>query len=301
MTQPRSESRAVIESLEGRTLLSAAGAPEHLRLARRLVAEVIPENNLYDTPTVITWKGIDGANTTTNTSVCSTLVTKLMKQAYGYTSAQITSWTGESSPEAEDYYDAVLAGRGFSRITNIANLQVGDLFVAKYVVYSGTATGHVAIATAAPVYTPSDPNNSASQRVYYLNVIDSSSSYHGSADTRNRIDPSTGEIDDGVGQGTMRMITDNNGLLIKYSWSTLSSSVIYDATERPSLFARIPGVKPIPGGTPTEQPPPPKVDPSLFSEVNIDRSSLGASLSDSSAVGELDQLLSPPTSANDVA
>jgi hypothetical protein len=38
----------------------------------------------------------------------------------------------------------------------------------------------------------------------------------------------------------MRMITDDNGLLIKYSWSTLTSSIIYDATERPSLFAKIP-------------------------------------------------------------
>src|SRR6185503_10313049 len=48
--------------------------------------------------------------------------------------------------------------------------------------------------------------------------------------------------DEGIGQGTMRVITDTNGLLIKYSWSTLTSSVIYDATERPSCFARIPKV-----------------------------------------------------------
>jgi hypothetical protein len=288
--------RPTIESLEGRTLLAASAVPEHLRLARRLVAEVVPENNLYDTPTVITWRGLDGATTTTNTSVCSTLVTALMKKAYKYTSAQITSWTGESAPEAEDYYDAVVAGRGFSRITNIANLQPGDLFVAKYVVYDGTATGHVAIATAAPQLLSS----TATERTYSLMVIDSSSSYHGTADTRYRAVSAT-EDDDGIGQGMMRMITDTNGLLIKYSWSTSSASIIYDATERPSLLARLPGVKPLPTGTPTEQPPPPKVDTALFSQVQIGRPSAGGSPTDLSSPGGLDQLVSPPAGADLVA
>ena len=38
-------------------------------------------------------------------------------------------------------------------------------------------------------------------RTYAMGIIDSSSSFHGSADTRNIIDPSTGETDDGIGAG----------------------------------------------------------------------------------------------------
>jgi hypothetical protein len=200
------------------------------------VREVAMENNLYGTPTAITWKGIDGATVSTNKSVCSTLVTKLLKQAYNFTNANFTTWTGETSPEAEDYWAAGMNNNGFARVMNIADLKVGDLFIVKYLEPVGTATGHVAI-VAGP---PSLISSTSSERRYALPVIDSSSSYHGTSDTRNRIDPSTGDFDDGIGAGTMRMITDTNGLLIKYSWSTLSSSTIYDATTRPSLFAKVP-------------------------------------------------------------
>jgi len=240
--------RPVIENLECRTLFSIPVVPQtdpdsptdelepHVQLARQLVTEVTPENNNYATPTHITWRGIDGETVSTNTSVCSTLITKLLKQAYGFTNAQFTTWTGETSPEAEDYFDAADNNRGFVRIMNIADLRVGDVFIAKYLQQTTDATGHIAIIAATPRLTLL----SGGERRYSVDVIDSTSSYHGTSDTRHRIDPTTGDYDEGVGLGTMRMITDDNGLLIKYSWSTLTSSIIYDATERPSLFAKIP-------------------------------------------------------------
>jgi hypothetical protein len=223
------------------TTIDHINEPRHVQLARQLVEEVTPENNLYATPTHITWRGIDGATISTNTSVCSTLITKLLKQAYNFTNADFITWTGESTPEAEDYYDAAASNNGFKRLTNIADVQVGDVFIAKYLQQTTSATGHIAMIAAPPHLVSSTP----SERRYSVSVIDSSSSYHGTSDTRYRIDPTTGDYDDGVGQGTMRMITDTNGLLIKYSWSTLSNSIIYDATERPSLLAQIP---PHPGG-----------------------------------------------------
>src|SRR5689334_22602040 len=147
---------ALIEPLERRALLSAATAAtpdyinplRHVQLARQLVTEVTPENNLYATPTHITWRGIGGETVSTNTSVCSTLVTKLLKQAYGFSNADFINWTGESSPEAEDYYAAAAANNGFARIMNIANLRVGDLFIAKYLTQTTSATAHIALISA---------------------------------------------------------------------------------------------------------------------------------------------------------
>src|SRR5262245_50596819 len=105
------------ESLEARALFTVLPThvptppfnnrePIHVQLARKLVREVTMENNVYGTPTAVTWKGIDGATVSTNKSVCSTLVTKLLKQAYSFTNANFTTWTGETSPEAEDYWAA---------------------------------------------------------------------------------------------------------------------------------------------------------------------------------------------------
>jgi len=239
-----------IESLEPRVFFDATSGPGrpglltptplamplHVKMARDLVQHITPENNLYATPTVLSWAGLDGATIYRNTSVCSTLITKLTQRAYRFTNANFTAWTGETSPEAEDYYDAAQANVGFKRVLNIANLRVGDLFIAKYLVPETTATGHVAMVNELPRLT----GVNSTTRTYSMQIIDSSSSYHGSADTRNVIDPGTGETDDGIGMGTMRVITDNSGLLIKYSWSTLSSSIVYDASERPSLFATIP-------------------------------------------------------------
>ncbi|MBC8108992.1 MAG: hypothetical protein H7Z14_20570 [Anaerolineae bacterium] len=243
-------SATLIEPLEGRVFMDAmpgpgrppgqvptAGAlPLHVKMARDLVQHVIPQNNLYDTPSILQWAGVDGQTVYKNTSVCSTLITKLTMRAYGFTSSNFTQWTGETSPEAEDYYDAAITNNGFKRVMNIANLRVGDLFIAKYLDPEATVTGHVTMVNQLPRFV----SMTSTTRTYSMEVIDSSSSYHGSADTRNVIDPGTGETDTGIGIGTMRMITDTNGLLIKYSWSMLTSSVIYDATERPSLFATIP-------------------------------------------------------------
>jgi hypothetical protein len=239
-----------IESLEGRVLFdampgpgrpggltpTAVAVPLHVKMARDLVRNIAPENNTYGTPTVLNWAGLDGAPAYKNTSVCSTLITKLTQRAYGFTNANFTAWTGETSPEAEDYYDAAMTNTGFQRVMNIASLRVGDLFVAKYLDPEATVTGHVAMVNELPRLT----GMTSTTRTYSMKIIDSSSSYHGSADTRNIIDPTTGETDDGIGEGTMRVITDAAGLLIKYSWSTLASSIIYDATLRPSLFSTIP-------------------------------------------------------------
>ena len=84
-----------------------------------------------------------------NTSVCSTLITKLTMRAYGFTSQHSPNWTGETSPEAEDYYEAATTNDGFKRVMNIANLR-GRSFVAKYLDPEATVTGHVAMVNELP-------------------------------------------------------------------------------------------------------------------------------------------------------
>ncbi|HEY2740064.1 MAG TPA: hypothetical protein VGK45_16770, partial [Thermoanaerobaculia bacterium] len=67
---------------------AADGASDHLAWARKLVAGVTPETNIYASrPTVVTWSGVNGATETRNRSVCSALVAHLFSQAYGYRAA----------------------------------------------------------------------------------------------------------------------------------------------------------------------------------------------------------------------
>ena len=91
--------------------------PDHLVWARRLVAGVTPDTNLYASrPTIVTWTGVNGAGETRNRSVCSALVAHLFEQAYGYRAADFVSWLGGRFPRAAGFHDAVAAGRLHVRI-----------------------------------------------------------------------------------------------------------------------------------------------------------------------------------------
>ena len=217
-----------VEALEPRRLMSAT--PAHVALAERLVSEVTATTNSYGWPPAVTWAGIDGATVTSNKSVCSTLQVALLEQAYGFTAAQMTAWTGASQPLAGAMYDAAEAGNGFTAFTQISDVSVGDLWSAKYI--SGSSdTGHIALIDAAPVLE----KTTATQELWDVTVIDSTGSPH-TNDTRS----ANGE--DGVGEGTMRMYTDLSGNLTGYSWGLSNASVVYYTSDgvRVSTFAHIP-------------------------------------------------------------
>jgi hypothetical protein len=82
-----------------------AAEPDHLLWARRLVAGVTPETNVYASrPTVVTWAGVNGGAETRNRSVCSALVAHLLMQAYGYRAADFESWLGGRFPRAAGFH-----------------------------------------------------------------------------------------------------------------------------------------------------------------------------------------------------
>jgi hypothetical protein len=215
-----------MEALETRAHLDAT--PYHLQLAEQLVANISPENNVYsyDTP-VVTWAGLGGAKTYSNSSDCSTFNTLLLEQAYGFTSRQFVQWTGSSLPQAVDLYDAAIADRGFKGFSNVANVVPGDNFFVEYL-DSTTDTGHCATIVSDPTLV----SVTGSQRTYDMTVIDCTSDPH-SDDTRTN-----GET--GVGEGTMRIYTDSFGNLTAYSWGASDESVIETPATRPAIFAEIP-------------------------------------------------------------
>ena len=230
--QPIRQPASACETLESRRLFS--GVAYSQTLADQLVSHILPANNTYsyNSPTV-TWAGVNGATTYSNSSDCSNFDTLLLMQAYGFSASQFVSWTGYSLPQAKDLYNAALADKGFTGFTQIADLQIGDSMFIKYLDAS-TDTGHVVTVDALPVLV----STNSTQRAYNLTVVDCTADPH-SNDTRSG-------TESGVGRGTMRLYTDLSGNLNAYAWGTSVYSTVELPSVRPAIFAKIPGTAALP-------------------------------------------------------
>src|SRR5437764_2850217 len=92
---------------------AADGAPDHLAWARRLVAGVTPETNLYASrPTVVTWSGVNGATETRNRSGRSALVAHLLLPPCRDPAPDLASWLPGRFPRAAGPPAAPAAGPG---------------------------------------------------------------------------------------------------------------------------------------------------------------------------------------------
>ena len=235
----RSCKRPCAEVLEARRLLTAA--PQAVVLANQLVTAFSSPNNTYyntysyNAPTV-TWSGLNGATTYYNSSDCSSFQEELMMQAYGFSLTQLETWTkvstnGITYPQASDLYTAALDHDGFTGFLQIADLQIGDDMFMKYIEGDGSGdTGHCVMVDALP--TPDAAYSTSTYKAYDLTVVDCTVDPH-SNDTR------TG-TESGVGRGTMRIYTTLSGNLFEYSWGLSSSSVVYNFSERPAIFSKMP-------------------------------------------------------------
>jgi len=182
--------------------------------AQRLVADLRPEHNSYGrNPSLVVWRGVDGAPISRNRSDCSSFITALWRRAHGYGSDQMRQWLGVAAPRARDYHDAIVKGNRFQRIERIVDLQSGDLLATRYQRSRPGATGHVMVAADRPMAVDVC---SQARCVFRLVVIDSSRSGHGPADTR----PGTG----GAGKGVIQLQTSRDGRFQGYRWSERSSS-----------------------------------------------------------------------------
>jgi hypothetical protein len=202
-----------------------ADVPAHVAWADDLVAHITPDKNEYaSSPTYVYWAGVNGKTTYENRTQCSSFLTRLLKQAYGWSDSDFTQWFGSTSPTAELYHDAIQAQNGFAVVSNINDIQEGDVLAVKYLEEDATVTGHVMIADGVAVaYAANEPLVSDTVQ-YELKIIDSSKSGHGSSDTRLMSD---GSWDTGVGSGKLRLYADNNGTVVGYSWSTVKASTYY--------------------------------------------------------------------------
>ncbi|MDO9106502.1 MAG: hypothetical protein Q7U57_16250 [Methylovulum sp.] len=216
---------------------SFADEPAHVLWADDLISHIQPENNDYaSNPTFINWAGVNGATKYENRSQCSTFLTHLLKQAYGWDNADFKAWLGSTSPSASLYHDAIASENGFAMTTNVQNIVVGDVIAIKYPA-GMSSTGHVMLVRGMPdeitAIAPIMPNT----RQYTVEVYDSSQSGHGADDTRKMADDTW---DTGVGAGVFRLYADAmTGEIVGYTWSTYSNSTYYNQSERHLVVGRL--------------------------------------------------------------
>jgi len=250
-------------------------APAHLSALQLLLDGDQPANRLsparndYSSAKTMVWPG---EGLTSNATVCAPLVSLALKHSYasqGLSSTAFKGMTGgSSSPYPSQYYQAFQnAPVGydsqtqthwqFQQIFSLFSLQAGDLIAMDYMdaengcaldknpdqtSSSSSANGHMAVleAISEPVAETMPGTGVASLR-FDLVVLDSSSSYHGSQDTRVLYPESQAPFvaDQGLGRGTMRFYADpQTGTVLGYKWSTGSSSTCLPSQRRVA-FGRI--------------------------------------------------------------
>lgn len=217
-------------------LRAESSTPNHLYWAERLVAEVAPAHNSYNTPTQVAWAGENGAEISENQSVCSTLLTALLKQSEGLSSDDFTAWLGSTSPYAANYYEAIVSENGFTAIRELRHVRPGDVIAISYATDPDAETsGHIALVDRLPVLRSATAPLIPDTQQYAIAIIDSAKSGHGKSDTRKTDD---GYIS-GVGQGVMRLYTDAEGRIVGYTWSLYSNSLYYDQDTRALAIGRL--------------------------------------------------------------
>jgi len=208
----------------------AYASTTHVSWAEDLVQNITPQYNEYaSNPSYIYWAGVNGASHYENRNQCSTFITNLLKQSYGWDSNTFKTWFGSTSPSAAQYHDAIQAQNGFGLLNHVQDITTGDILAIKYPDGS-SSTGHVMLVRTAPQEMTAKAPIITGTRQYAVEVFDSSQSGHGAEDTRKMAD---GNWDTGVGRGVFRIYADAvTDEIVGYSWSTYSNSTFYSQSER---------------------------------------------------------------------
>lgn len=209
-------------TVRGKAASPSSYSPMHLDDATALIPILNKNTNLYDDDNIsnnsyVNW---DGSAAWTN---CSTFASVLLKHTYGWTDSDFYGWWQSVSPGAAKYHDLIQAGNRFTQILGRSQIQAGDFIAIKYPAGSDS-TGHVMlVAGNVTLRTASNPIVAGTAQ-YEIPVIDSSSSYHGSGDTRH---PTQGGGGEGIGKGVFRIYVDANDQIVGYTWST-ANGTYYD-------------------------------------------------------------------------
>lgn len=215
-----------------------AESSAHIFWAEDVATHITPANNAYGTsPNFVHWPGVDGATAYENRTECSTFVTRVLKQAYGWGDAYFRTWMSSTSPSAAKYHDAILAQNGFNLVSDIAAIQAGDIIAIKYPEgFSPSGHAMIALGAAQPRARNTAPIVVGTTQ-YEIEIVDSSKSGHGPTDTRLMSDDSW---DDGVGIGILRLYADGNGTIVGHTWSTYKNSTYYGPNTRHLVVGRLP-------------------------------------------------------------
>jgi hypothetical protein len=209
--------------------------------ASLLADNVSPDDTSYQHRNLlVTWAGVGGATKYESNTDCSGLVNAVIKQTYGLSDESLAEKLGERRPVAAGYYDRIVEGKNFSRISRVQDLSESDLLVIKYENPApGDNTGHIMIVAGKPQRRDSSRPLVEGTVQWAVPVIDSSESFHGPEDSRRNPDGTSRE---GIGRGTIRLYTSSDGSIAGYTWSESTASEFYGKGSRPIAAGRfIPG------------------------------------------------------------
>jgi ABC-type amino acid transport substrate-binding protein len=214
---------------------NAASSGGLVGAAEELLSELSPAHNVYGShPTEVVWADPAAGTAASNRSVCSSFISHLLERVYGLSTARLDALTGRRNPHAREYYEAIVAQRGFDRILTVDAVRPGDIIALSYPPGSG-ATGHVMLVDAPPKLREATAPLLAGTRQFAVVVIDSSHSVHGLADTRG----TPAQHGTGVGRGTFRLYADSAGTIVASAWSILRGSRLDDVRVRKLAVGRV--------------------------------------------------------------
>jgi hypothetical protein len=218
-----------------------APVPKHLELARELVETVKPENNRYALtgPEGVHWDGTWFNKERSVNTHCTGFVGAVLNKAGSNAVHLIESKTyWKKYLRVENYQEAFMHGYGFNRLGTINDVMPGDffLFTCKQMCSNsfGQAQGHIMIVDVKPYKRAPTPPIIEGTTQWAVVILDSADNPHDKKDTRWAPD---GKKRTGVGRGTMRIYTDDNGVPVGY---TSGFNLKYHSIdERPIIFARV--------------------------------------------------------------
>jgi hypothetical protein len=220
-------------------LPAAAATDPHVVSAERLVDQLDLANTNYEHGQgSVTWNGTVASHTD-----CSGFIDHLLMHDDGLAADDFKRWFGSKRPTAERYHDAIVEGRGFTRLGTVGELRPGDLIAIKYLTRHDN-TGHIMLVVEAPQRLNPVPPYIDGTTQWSVAVIDSSESGHGTTDTRHKRGDG-GRDHDGLGRGVFRLYTNGQGQVSGFAWSTMKASRFIAPDDEHLVLGRfVPGYRP---------------------------------------------------------
>lgn len=226
---------------------------DHLDTGADWIRDIRPAHNAYASPSVVEYLG----GTLEVSAVCGGFVSELLKATYPDLTDDVMSALADddpsdehdwNSPDSQHWFDAIddetsTTSDGltfaFEKLTDIDDVEAGDILVSTYTPAGTTATGHTMVIYTMPttfsLVTTTIPGYSGvSVERYRITVLDSTERVHldrsDSTDSRYKAevsptDPTKRVNDEGMGTGEIYLYADHStGALIGWTWTVVQST-----------------------------------------------------------------------------